>query len=919
MRVLFHCLFLMGLAMAQPDLYRFAVDQDALSGAPDFGFLNRPIQPADRIFVRDGHFYRVGDDRQPFTDDDRRVNLFGVNLAFGANFPAESDAVRIAKRLRRLGVNLVRLHHLDSQPDTNAANAGSILMAASYPTLNSVAAARLRALLAALSAEGIYCNLNLHVGYTFDPSRDGVPPLAGGRSMPPQSKPLHIFHPRMIELQAEFTRRVIDALGLRGNPVLAMVEINNESSLVQQWQWTQLDEWLSGEYRTVLESRWNDYLARKYESTAVLRQAWSGGSQDGPELLSGTWRLEIHSPSQAALNQADGRATVIVSRGGAPVIAKQVGFSVSPGETYRAEVEMRADLPAGVSRGVYWDIKQDVSPWRTVTGRTVQVTNQWQRFSTLFTPQFEMNGIGRFGLSVESLDAAIHIQNATVRVAGRRGLADGETLESRNVSLVPEGEFGSEGRMDDYVRFLMETDKAYLDEMLAAVRGSTDALVPVAGTQMGYGGLINLDSHDALDYQDDHFYVDHYDFPHTPWDGRDWRFRDTSSLGAGLGAFLEVAAARQAGRPYTVSEFNQPWPNTYAAESDPTLAVFGAFQDWDAIVHFAYAHSRNWDDGVPNGFNLNGDWTKFANAGQAAWLFRSGAIDPGREPVDIPAAAGLRWRAAREKWGGNIGAFLQSAVGFEPASAFLHPVRLQKDTAGPLPESGRSAASPYRADNGQFTYDRERRRFLLHAPAAAGVFGFLEAGSPAAGGALTVELAPPARGFAAILLTAIDGRPIHESGRMLLSNPGYSLRTQPSSNPERAQRIVRYTGTNDWWTIEPEPAFPAKQSGNLNGGSRPTWMERVEAIVTIRTGAEKLTVYPLDGAGARLRPLPVERAGDVFRVHLQAAGSDWSPWYEICAEGARINRRGRTSVSSFSAPPCSETPVPRWSPPDYRR
>src|SRR5262249_19332905 len=157
------------------------------------------IGASDRTFVRDGHFYRVGADLQPFTDDDERVRLFGVNLAFGANFPEERDASRIAKRLRRLGVNLVRLHHMDSSPDSNPANSNSLLLQAPSPTLNDVAVKRLRVFLDALKAEGIYCDLNLHVGYTFSPSGDGVPP-----GVPSQSKPLQIFWPRMIELQQQY-------------------------------------------------------------------------------------------------------------------------------------------------------------------------------------------------------------------------------------------------------------------------------------------------------------------------------------------------------------------------------------------------------------------------------------------------------------------------------------------------------------------------------------------------------------------------------------------------------------------------------------------------------------------------------------------------------------------------------------------
>jgi hypothetical protein len=64
-------------------------------------------------------------------------------------------------------------------------------------------------------------------------------------------------------------------------------------------------------------------------------------------------------------------------------------------------------------------------------------------------------------------------------------------------------------------------------------------------------------------------------------------------------------------------------------------------------------------------------------------------------------------------------------------------------------------------------------------------------------------------------------------------------------------------------------------------------MERVESWVTLRTPAARLTVYPLDPAGQRLAPLTgqdVVRTDGGFRIHLQAGGQAFSPWYEIVAE-----------------------------------
>jgi hypothetical protein len=303
--------------------------------------------------------------------------------------------------------------------------------------------------------------------------------------------------------------------------------------------------------------------------------------------------------------------------------------------------------------------------------------------------------------------------------------------------------------INDYMLFLADRDRYYLDRMLAAVRGSA-GVVPVAGTQMGFGGLLNLDSHAGLDYQDHHFYIDHYNFPHQPWDARDWRIRDSSSVGSGLSVFLNIAAAREAGRPYTVSEFNQPWPNRQAAEIDPTLAAFGAFQDWDAIVHFAYSHSRGWENPVPSGFDVNSDWTKWPNIGQSAWLFRTG-VTPGKTPVRVPVSRAMRLEFTKARRMSQVAPFLKAA-GFDPAVALQHPVSIERRENADL--SRLTAPASYRADTGELAYDEPNKLFTIAASQAAGVFGFT-GGRKVTAGAIDVELAPSARGFATILLTAL--------------------------------------------------------------------------------------------------------------------------------------------------------------------
>lgn len=852
---------LLALPAVAQTLQPFHLDQDTLSGAPDFSWLNKPLAPEDRITVRDGHFANQRGER---------VRFFGTNLCFGANFPEEADAPRIARRLRRLGFNLVRLHHLDSQPDpeSNLARAGSTLTTGPYPSFNPVALDRLRALLAAFRAEGVYVNLNLHVGYTFRPSVDGVPPLPEGRTFPRQSKPLHMVHPALIERQAEYARGLITRLELPpDDPTIAMVELNNETSLVYAFQNGSLDAELGGAYTDVLNWYWNDSLRRRYGSTAAVREAWGASTPDGDSLLPAEWRpLEIHSGAQASLAVSGGVARVTVTNGSNTVILKKTGFSLREGQTYAAELEIRADQPCAV----YWDVKQDVSPWSTVIGRNLNVTAEWQTFRMGVTPRFALEGDGRFGISLAGCSAPVEVRGERLVEPGIRGLAADEEIESENIARPTGGENSSEARLKDYLRFLAGRDRIYLETLAGPVRELLPG-VPIAGTQQGFGGMMLWDSHQVLDYIDEHFYIDHYSFPNVSWDGRDWRFRDTFALATGLSTLRDVAAAAVAGRPYTVSEFNQPWPNTYGAELLPAAAALAAFQDWDGLMHFAYEHGRTWDAGVPHGFNLNGDWTKAMQAGQAAMLFRLGLIQPGRTELRIPFDAALRLRHARERRTGDFAGFLNTSLGYDPLTPLRHRLRLDPEAvelpAEALPTEDAAGAHP---DTGEFHYEWDPARLLIHAPHAAGVIGSLTPGEPVDAGPLTVELLEGARGFLSMLLTPLDGAPLLDSARLLLTNPGFTLRTQPGSDPPRPQAFI--APASGWLTLEPDQ--PNKPSGNLNDGVRPVWMEQVPAAITLPF---RFRLYPLDGAGVRLELRAATQNDKGWRVLLDPA----SPWFEI--------------------------------------
>ena len=62
-----------------------------------------------------------------------------------------------------------------------------------------------------------------------------------------------------------------------------------------------------------------------------------------------------------------------------------------------------------------------------------------------------------------------------------------------------------------------------------------------------------------------------------------------------MSCILAQAGQRVAGKPYTVSEYNHPFPNQYGAEGQPMLRAYGALQDWDGVFEYTYNHSPDFE------------------------------------------------------------------------------------------------------------------------------------------------------------------------------------------------------------------------------------------------------------------------------------------------------------------------------------
>jgi len=96
-----------------------------------------------------------------------------------------------------------------------------------------------------------------------------------------------------------------------------------------------------------------------------------------------------------------------------------------------------------------------------------------------------------------------------------------------------------------------------------------------------------------MDIVDNHKYHDHPKFPGKPFQ-YPFSFRQESAI-SGLGHEVpgKLFTARIFEKPYSVTEYRYCTPNRFRMEGGALVGSYAAFQGWDALYQFAWAHSRD--------------------------------------------------------------------------------------------------------------------------------------------------------------------------------------------------------------------------------------------------------------------------------------------------------------------------------------
>ncbi len=242
--------------------YEPGVDRFAPDALIDLRRLNENAAGESGFVRRSGSEFVLGSGKP--------VRFWGVNVGRANAAQPRETMDYLARRLAKLGVNMVRYH-------------GPVFTERDRTTADPKVLDDLFYLVAAMKRQGIYTTISFYFPLWFDVGPDlGIPGYENTANKAPFT--LLYFDPRMQELYRQWARSLLatknpyTGLALGQDPAVAIVEIINEDSF---FFWTFSRENIPLFYWQRLEQQYADWLRKRYGSLDAAFAAW--GAERLPE------------------------------------------------------------------------------------------------------------------------------------------------------------------------------------------------------------------------------------------------------------------------------------------------------------------------------------------------------------------------------------------------------------------------------------------------------------------------------------------------------------------------------------------------------------------------------------------------------------------------------------------------------------
>jgi hypothetical protein len=327
-------------------------------------------------------------------------------------------------------------------------------------------------------------------------------------------------------------------------------------------------------------------------------------------------------------------------------------------------------------------------------------------------------------------------------------------------------------RFSAEARFYLEIEAQFFTGMARFLRNELKVKSLLVGnSDHGHGksGYPQLVGTSLLDVIDGHVYWQHPRYLNDPQTGRrrGFEIRNTPMVDDPLHSTVaELARSPLAGKPYTVSEVNHPFPAEYACEGIPILGAYAALQDWDGIFWYTLAHAdiTGGEPLVAAHFDIAPDPVKMAQIAAGSLMFLRGDVSAARQVVSRGYSRDQVIDSIRLP--SSASPFFDAD--FSPALPLQHQVRISSLERSVKTTVASEASFPARSDTAELTWSTGENHtglVLINTERSQAAVGFCGR-APVALNNFRFE---SDIAFCAVTVSALEEKPISQSDRLLLT------------------------------------------------------------------------------------------------------------------------------------------------------
>ena len=606
--------------------------------AIDLSHLNWKIE--ERITIKNGHFYYR----------DKLVKFFGTNVAYSSAFPPKEESPLISKRMAQLGINVVRFHHMDTR-DIWKDNAKSILSEEKLDLLHYF--------LFCLKNNGIYANINLHVSRIYPE----ISKESEITNVFKYGKSLDRYYPQFIRDQMNYARDLLCSYNnytgfkLGDDPMILNIELNNENTMfnLEKEDYYKV---LNTNLRNELNNQWKTYIKNKYKNYEEINSFYNNETIDlnNDLVLNNTITCQKDNGNCTINNKR-----VLFNIYDTPKVSwgNQIHFGSIDIENYTLyTLEFDAKAEKETNNVITISFQENASPFRTYLQiSNIKLSTKLEHYvfsaKTNYDCQFTETSKAKPKIILPKAINNFEINNMKI-FKGRKDVLFTENGEKNlDKILYPNSTLiqNLPNMAYDLRFFFYNTEintQKNITNYIKNELGFKNLLI--LDSQINYGSFLSfVRESDFSDICDIHAYWEHPNFEEGhSWDKNYYSIKNTPMIKSKtFGTLNRLSKGKYKNKPYTISEYNHPFPSEHLHEKFAFFGSWSAYHDYDAIYQFSYDQSDN--QFLSSYFSMATNPADFALAPYTVLAFRNNYISKSKNYVRAKFTKGYVYEKMKDK------------------------------------------------------------------------------------------------------------------------------------------------------------------------------------------------------------------------------------------------------------------------------